>query len=127
MAISSSSQLFQLPLIHPPSPSHHIPVTGYTLIPSKSQLITLRTTGDYLFPVISKSTVRFRRYCTKSTEEIPAETFTTDNDDDDDYREENHRRSDDVDKVVDGGSRRNTTSLSDALNLGLREPVYEVC
>ncbi|KAF5770133.1 putative Mg2+ transporter protein, CorA-like/Zinc transport protein ZntB [Helianthus annuus] len=119
--ISSSSQLFQLPLIHPPS---HLHFTGCTLIQSKCQLISLRNTNDILFPKISASG-RFRAWCTRSTEE----TLTSDNDEV--YREDTEtdtRRSsdDDEDKAEDGGSRRNITYWSDSLNIGIREPVYEV-
>lgn len=83
-----------------------------------------------MFPVSLKlsSSVRFRfkRYCTKATEERSAETLTSDNDEV--YREETHRSDDDdEEKVEDGGSRRNVSYWSDALNLGIREPVYEVC
>ncbi|KAJ0657246.1 putative Mg2+ transporter protein, CorA-like/Zinc transport protein ZntB [Helianthus annuus] len=119
--ISSSSQLFQLPLIHPPS---HLHFTGCTLIQSKCQLISLRNTNDILCPKISPA-VRFRAWCTRSTEE----TLTSDNDEV--YREDTEtdtRRSssDDEDKAEDGGFRRNVTYSSDSLNLGIREPVYEV-
>ncbi|XP_071738598.1 magnesium transporter MRS2-11, chloroplastic [Rutidosis leptorrhynchoides] len=122
---SSSSQLFQLPLIHPPSPSTNVPVIRYALIRSKCQLIAVRNTGDFMFPVQSRF-VRFKLCCTKSTEErTPEATTSDDNDgDEDDYREETQRSSED--KVENGGLRRNVTSLSDGLNLGIREPVYEV-
>ena len=120
--ISSSSQLFQLPVVHPPSPSTNFPF----LMRSKCQLIALRNTSDFVSPVPLKvlSTARFK-CCAKSTEERAADTLTSDNDD---YSsEETHRSSDDTEKVEDDGSRRNMSSLSDALNLGIREPIYEVC
>ncbi|KAK9061583.1 hypothetical protein SSX86_018766 [Deinandra increscens subsp. villosa] len=119
--ISSSSQLFQLPVIHPPSP--YVQFTGCASIQSKCQVVALRNSADILFPVPS-STGRFRRYCTKSTEDRAAESIASDNDEV--YREETSQSSDDEEKVEDGGSRRNVSYLSDALNLGIREPVYEV-
>ncbi|KVI09302.1 magnesium transporter MRS2-11, chloroplastic isoform X2 [Cynara cardunculus var. scolymus] len=120
--ISSSSQLFQLPVVHPPSPSPHIPF----FIRSKCQVIALRNTGDSVFPVPLLKVLSTGRFncCTKSTQERAADTLTSDNDDD--SREETHRSSDDTEKVEDGGSRRNVSSMSDALNLGIREPIYEV-
>ncbi|KAD7479666.1 hypothetical protein E3N88_02813 [Mikania micrantha] len=124
--ISSSSQLFQLPLIHPPSPSLHVQFSGYALIQSKCQVIALRHTAGIVFSVPSKvsSNGRFRRYCAKSTEERAPETLTGDSDEI--YRAETHRSSDDEEKAEDGGYRRNVSYWSDALNLGIREPVYEV-
>lgn len=123
--VSSYSQLFQLPMIHPPSPSPYVPSSGYALIRSKCQVVTLRITPDSVLPVPSKlsSTARFR-CCTKSTEEIEAETLTSDNDND--SREETRRSSGDAEKVENGSPRKSVSSLSDALNLGIREPVYEV-
>lgn len=124
--ISSPSQLIHLPVGHRPSPSSYAPFRGYTLIRSKFQVIALRNTGNSLFPVLPKfsSTVRFRCYG-KSTEEREVDTLTSDNDDD--SRENSHQSPNNVEKAEDGGSRRNVSSLSDALNLGIREPVYEVC
>ncbi|KAL8193649.1 hypothetical protein R6Q57_026784 [Mikania cordata] len=124
--ISSSSQLFQLPLIHPPSPSLHVQFSGHALIQSKCQVIALRHTPGIVFSVPSKvsSNGRFRRCCVKSTEERAPETLTGDSDEI--YREETHRSSDDEEKAEDGGYRRNVSYWSDALNLGIREPVYEV-
>ncbi|KAI3791383.1 hypothetical protein L2E82_05151 [Cichorium intybus] len=80
--VSSYSQLFQLPVIHPPSPSSYVPSNGYDLILLKCQVVTLRITPDSVLPVPLKvsSTARFRCY-TKLTEEIEAETLTGDNDD----------------------------------------------
>ncbi|XP_042755284.1 magnesium transporter MRS2-11, chloroplastic isoform X2 [Lactuca sativa] len=123
--ISSPSQLIHLPVGHRPSPSSYAPFRGYTLIRSKFQVIALRNTGNSLFPVLPKfsSTVRFRCYG-KSTEEREVDTLTSDNDDD--SRENSHQSPNNVEKAEDGGSRRNVSSLSDALNLGIREPVYEV-
>ncbi|KAI7736219.1 hypothetical protein M8C21_024132 [Ambrosia artemisiifolia] len=109
---SSSSQLFHLPLIHPPSYSSQLQLTGCSFIQSKCQLIALRNTNDVLFPLKISTTGRYRGWCTRSTEE----TLTNDNDEV--YRDE--------DKVDDSSSRRNVSYSSDSLNLGIREPVYEV-
>ncbi|KAI3753813.1 hypothetical protein L2E82_25877 [Cichorium intybus] len=81
-SVSSYSQLFQQPVIHPPSPLSYVPSSRYALIRSKCQVVTQWITPDSVLPVPSKvsSTARFR-CCTKMTEEIEAETLTSHNDD----------------------------------------------
>nr|GEW43329.1 magnesium transporter MRS2-11, chloroplastic-like [Tanacetum cinerariifolium] len=86
--------------------------------------------GHFEFTVMPfglKMHQRFNTYCTKSTEERATEIFANDDDnDDDEYREDSRQSSGDV---ADNGSvgypRRNLSSDA-ALNLGIREPVYEV-
>ncbi|GKB72816.1 hypothetical protein Tco_0934228 [Tanacetum coccineum] len=115
----SSSQLF--PLIHPTT--YIIP---NTVIRAKCHVITLRNTSiDHVFVQsknLFKSKDGFKTYCTKSTEERATEIFAND---DDEYREDSRQSSGDV---ADNGSvgypRRNLSSDA-ALNLGIREPVYE--
>lgn len=111
--ISSSSSHF--PNLSPP----YILLTRYTLIRQNLPVISLRKNCRFLFPIPVKllSNGRSKHY-TKSTEESTAETSTGDNDDDD---------SGEFQKVTIGDSKRNVSSLSDALNLGSRDPVYEVC
>ncbi|KAI3823282.1 hypothetical protein L1987_04716 [Smallanthus sonchifolius] len=94
--------------------------------PSSGRKIRLRKSCYFLFPVQLKvlSTVRSKRYA-KSTEESAEETSTGDNDDEDSGHD-SYRSSDEFEKAVTGGSKRNVSSLSDALNLGSRDPVYEV-
>ncbi|KAK1435108.1 hypothetical protein QVD17_00868 [Tagetes erecta] len=117
-AATSSSHFHHLSSLHSPA---HIQFTNYTFIRTTNQAISLRNTCYFLFPVPQKvlSTVRSKRYA-KSTEESAEETSVGDNDDD------SYRSSDEFEKAVTGGSKRNVSSLSDALNIGSRDPVYEV-
>ncbi|GJY98902.1 hypothetical protein Tco_0516332 [Tanacetum coccineum] len=123
------SSCSQLQLTNHP-PSTHIPNITYTLIRAKCHVITLRNTSiDHVFVQsknLFKSKDGFKTYCTKSTEERATEIFANDDDnDDDEYREDSRQSSGDV---ADNGSvgypRRNLSSDA-ALNLGIREPVYE--
>ncbi|PWA93988.1 Magnesium transporter MRS2/LPE10 [Artemisia annua] len=115
---------------HPPST--HIPKVTYTAIRFKCHVITLRNTSiDHVFVQsknLFKSKERFKTYCTKSTEERSAtEIFSNENsdDDDDEYREDDVEEKVEDNGVGGGGGYRRSVS-SDALYLGIREPVYEV-
>lgn len=119
--ISSSSHFHYSSSIHSPA---YIQFTNYTFIQPTNRTISLRKRCFFLFPVPLKvlSTVSCKRYA-KSTEE----TSVGDNDDDEDSGHDRYRNSDEFEKTVTGASRRNVSSLSDALNIGSRDPVYEVC
>ncbi|KAI3716559.1 hypothetical protein L1987_67519 [Smallanthus sonchifolius] len=121
--ISSSSHFPHLSVVHSPA---YIQFTRYTFTRPKNPAISLRKSCYFLFPVQLKvlSTVRSKRYA-KSTEESAEETSTGDKDDEDSGHD-SYRISDEFEKAVTGVSKRNVSSLSDALNLGSRDPVYEV-
>ncbi|KAL8227212.1 hypothetical protein R6Q57_017044 [Mikania cordata] len=121
--ISSSSHFPCLPAVHSPP---YIQFTRFTCIRRVNQAISLRKSCYFLFPVPLKvlSTVSSKRYA-KSTEESMEETSTGDNGDEDSGHD-SYRSSEDFEKAVTGGSKRNVSSLSDALNIGSRDPVYEV-
>ncbi|MFS7915804.1 putative Mg2+ transporter protein, CorA-like/Zinc transport protein ZntB [Helianthus anomalus] len=122
--ISSSTHFHHSSAIHSPA---YIQFTNYTFLRPKSPAISLRKTCRFLFPVPLNilSTVRSNRYA-KSTEST-AETSTGDNGDGD-SSDDRFQSSDEFEKAVTGGSKRNVnvSSLSDALNLNSRDPVYEV-
>ncbi|KVH90637.1 Magnesium transporter MRS2/LPE10, partial [Cynara cardunculus var. scolymus] len=120
---SSTSHFPHLSVVHlPPS---CILCHRDTLIRQTYPAISLRKSCYFLFPIPLEilSTGRSKRYV-KSTEESTEET-SAGNDDDDDSGEESYQSSDEFDRITTGGSRRNVSSLSDALNLGSRDPVYE--
>ncbi|KAI7729121.1 hypothetical protein M8C21_002184 [Ambrosia artemisiifolia] len=119
---SSSSHFLHSSIIHSPT---YIQFTTHTFIPSKTTSNSLRKSCYFLFPVPLKvlSTVRCKRYA-KSTESTD-ETSTNGDDDESGY--DRLQSSDEFEKDVSGGiSKRNVSSLSDALNIGSRDPVYEV-
>lgn len=120
--ISSSLHFPHLSVVRSPP---YILFTRCKSIRSTYPAISLRKSCYFLFPVPLEvlSTGRSKRY-TKSTEDSRQETPAGDNDDDD--IEETYPSSDDFDKVTSSDSRKSISSLSDALNLGSRDPVYEV-
>ncbi|KAJ0778341.1 putative magnesium transporter MRS2 [Helianthus annuus] len=122
--ISFSTHFHHSSAIHSPA---YIQFTNYTFLRPKSPAISLRKTCRFLFPVPLNilSTVRSNRYA-KSTEST-AETSTGDNGDGD-SGDDRFQSSDEFENAVTGGSKRNVnvSSLSDALNLNSRDPVYEV-
>nr|XP_043614194.1 magnesium transporter MRS2-11, chloroplastic-like [Erigeron canadensis]XP_043614196.1 magnesium transporter MRS2-11, chloroplastic-like [Erigeron canadensis]XP_043614197.1 magnesium transporter MRS2-11, chloroplastic-like [Erigeron canadensis] len=126
---------------HLSSPAAVVQLPPYILITKKSIIrrtypaISLRNRCRFLFPVPMEvfSTGRCKHY-TKSTEERAAETSAGSDGDDQDSGDESYRSSDELSETSagsdsddhDGGMKRNVSSLSDALNLGSRDPVYEV-
>lgn len=120
---SSSLHFPHLSTVHSPP---YILYTRCTLIRPTYPATSLRSSCYFLFPIPLEvlSTGRSKRY-TKSSEESRQET-PTGNNDDDDSAAETYQSSDDFEKVTASDSRRSILSLSDALNLGSRDPVYEV-
>ncbi|KAA8550260.1 hypothetical protein F0562_001944 [Nyssa sinensis] len=112
--------------------SHYILFTGYRLFrsPWPCSQITVRKGKTSLFPISVKLSSRVK-CLTKSTEETQwsePETLTSDGEESGDTVKVEPDDSVDAHQQLNGptGPQRITTSSSDSLSLGIREPVYEV-
>jgi len=122
--ISSSLHFPHLPAVQSPP---YILFTRCKLLRPTYPAISLRKSCYFLFPIPLEvlSTGR-SKHSTKAKEESGHESPCGDINDEDDSIEETYQSSDGLEKVSSSDSRRSVSSLSDALNLGSRDPVYEV-